>query len=175
MNHQPFENWLLDDNSLMPEQQHDLRKHLSNCSECTSLAQASFRLRSAVSLSPAIGFTQRFQARLAVQQKLQFRKALFGIFLLAFLGISGVTWLLFPYLNYLILSPAQFAGFWVSNLIYFGLLFRALLVLGGSIFSVLASLIPPFVWLLSMILLFGFGILWTATFRRIGNIVFSAA
>ena len=83
MDHRPYEDWLLEDERLTPEQDRDLRIHLRNCPECSALARANMALRSAPVTAPAEGFALRFQVRLAAERKVQRRRSLIGLFLMA--------------------------------------------------------------------------------------------
>jgi apolipoprotein N-acyltransferase len=175
MDHRPYEDWLLDDERLTPEQDRDLRIHLRNCPECAALARANISLRSAPVTSPAEGFALRFQTRLAAERKTQRRRSLIGLFLMAVVGVGGLVWLLSPYLPYLTLSPAQLVSLWISNLVYLALTARVVGVLGNTLLNVLVSFIPAYVWALSIALLGGTGFLWTFSFRRVGKYSHSAA
>ena len=175
MDHRPYEDWLLDDERLTPEQDRDLRIHLRNCPECAGLARGNMALRSAPVTAPAEGFALRFQVRLAAERKVQRRRSLIGLFLMAVVGVGGLVWLLFPYLPYLTLPPAQLTSLWISNLVYLGLTVRVLGVLGNTLLNVLASFVPSYVWALSVALLGGTGFLWTFSFRRVGKYSHSAA
>ena len=64
MNHLPFENWLLNDMPVTLEQQRELELHVRKCSYCSALAETGRMLKSTKMVSPAAGFTARFQARL---------------------------------------------------------------------------------------------------------------
>ena len=169
MNHQPYEDWLLNDEPINPEKENEFRAHLRICQDCAALARTNLSLRSAVSLSPTDGFTKRFEIRLAAQRKIQFRRAIIGLFLLATVGLALILWLLIPIFPYFFLSPARLMGIWVSNLVYVGLTFRVLGVLGNSILNILVSLIPAYIWLLAVILTSGLVSLWTITYRKVGN------
>ena len=175
MDHRPYEDWLLNDERLTTEQDRDLRVHLRNCPECGALARANLALRSAPVTAPAAGFAFRFQTRLQAERKIQRRRSIIGLSLLSVVGMGSILWLLFPFLPYLRLPPAQLASLWVSNLIYIGLTARALGVLGTTLLNVLASLVPTYVWALTMLLLGGTGFLWMISFRRIGKFLQSAA
>jgi hypothetical protein len=175
MDHRPYEDWLLEDERLTPDQDRDLRIHLRNCPECAALARANMALRSAPVTAPAEGFALRFQTRLAAERKVQRRRSLIGLFLLAVVGIGGLTWLLIPYLPYLTLSPAQMASLWLSNLVYLALTVRVVGVLGITLLNVMASYVPVYAWALSLALLGGTGFLWTFSVRRVGKYSQSAA
>lgn len=175
MDHRPYEDWLLNDLRLSPDQDRDLRAHLRNCTTCTALAQANLALRSATVIAPAEGFALRFQARLAVQRKVQRRQTIIGLCLLAVVGMGGLLWLLFPYLPYLALPPAQLSSLWISQLVNLALTVRALGTLGGTLFFVLGSMVPTYVWAGAFALLGGTGLLWILSFRRVGITAQSAA
>ncbi len=175
MDHRPYEDWLLNDERLTPEQDRDLRIHLRNCPECAALSRANLALRSAPVTVPAEGFALRFQVRLAAERKVQRRRSLIGLFLMVVVGVGGLLWLLSPYLPYLALPPAQLVSLWISNLVYLALTARVVGALGNTLLNVLASFIPTYVWALSVALLGGMGFLWTFSFRRVGKYSQSAA
>jgi len=64
MNHQPFEDWLLNDKPITHEQKRELDVHLRICSYCAALAETGVALKSVRKASPQTGFTTRFQTRL---------------------------------------------------------------------------------------------------------------
>ena len=169
MDHRPYEDWLLNDERLTPEQDRDLRIHLRSCPECAALARANMALRSAPVTPPAEGFALRFQVRLAAERKVQRRRSMIGLFLMAVVGVGSLFWVLFPYLSYLTLPPAQMASLWISNLVYIALTLRVMGVLGNTLLNVLASFVPTYIWALFIALLGGTGFLWTFSIRRIGK------
>jgi hypothetical protein len=175
MDHRPYEDWLLNDERLTPEQDRDLRIHLRSCPECAALTRGNLALRSAPVTAPAEGFALRFQVRLAAERKVQRRRSLIGLFLMGVVGVGGLVWLLSPYLPYLMLPPTQLASLWISNLVYLALTARALGVLGNTLLNVLASFVPTYVWALSLALLGGTGFLWTFSVRRVVKYSQSAA
>jgi hypothetical protein len=81
MGHQPFEFWLLEENSLTASQKQELAAHLSGCPECQalhlSLAAATGLVATTPLVSPSPGFTDRWKVTLvqrrAVQHKRQTR------------------------------------------------------------------------------------------------------
>jgi hypothetical protein len=72
MNHQPFRNWLLSEEALSPEQAQSLKEHLASCDACRQIEPSWKEVELAFTKSPEMmprpGFTQRWQARLAVQE-----------------------------------------------------------------------------------------------------------
>jgi len=68
MKHQPFENWLLFDEALTPDQTQSLDEHLQVCEHCQELNRSWSGVVSLFQegpdLEPASGFADRWQARL---------------------------------------------------------------------------------------------------------------
>lgn len=174
MDHRPFEEWLLNDNHLTPEQTRDLRGHVRNCPSCAALARANLSLRAAPVTVPATGFTLRFQARLVAQRKVERRRSMVGLFLLAVIGMGVIGLVALPYLSYLRLEPWQVLLAWVNELIYIAFTLRTISIVGNTVFNVVASLIPPYAWVLSAALLAVVGALWNVSFRRVGKYARSA-
>ncbi len=55
MNHQPFENWLLDEEPLTAQQQRDLQNHLRDCTICSGLADSNLALHTAAHARSGVG------------------------------------------------------------------------------------------------------------------------
>ena len=106
MNHRPFETWLLDNQPLTPEEKRGLQIHLQECVHCTALAEVNLELRSVKMVSPAAGFTARFQQRLKVQRLREQRNRLVGVMILAFGGLGLTAWFVAPYVLGFLGSPA---------------------------------------------------------------------
>src|SRR5258706_12521295 len=107
MNHQPFEEWLLNDKPLTPTEKRELDAHLRTCKHCTALTETGFALRSARVVKPAAGFALRFQQRLAMQKIVERRRRLRGLIALILTGVGLLSWFAAPYLYVLISSPVQ--------------------------------------------------------------------
>src|SRR5512141_510035 len=101
--HLPFEDWLLSDAALTPEENRSLREHLLSCDSCRQLSAAwqevESQLRSAPTVAPAEGFTARWIERLEEDhQKIHRRQTLLilmfclggAAFLFASLGILAL-------------------------------------------------------------------------------------
>ncbi len=90
MGHQPFELWLLEENSLTVSQKHELAAHLSTCPECQklhiSLAAATGLVATAPLVSPSPGFTDRWRVTLAQRRALQHKRQTRLFFLSTILG-----------------------------------------------------------------------------------------
>ena len=113
MNHLPFEEWLLNNSPVTPEQQRDLDLHLRTCAYCSALVETGRMLSSAKMAMPAPGFTMRFQARLAERKVAERRRKLWGAALFTFGGLVLLMWAVAPYLASFLASPAT----WISVIV----------------------------------------------------------
>lgn len=98
MEHQPFENWIIDELELTPEQTQALAAHTKECSHCrtlqTSWAEIRAQIDAASEAIPAPGFSKRFQKNLEerrLRQQLQIRRLF--LFLVLGAGLSFFAWL----------------------------------------------------------------------------------
>ena len=110
MNHLPFEEWLLNETPVTPEQQRDLDLHLRTCAACSALAETGRMLSTSKMAVPMPGFTTRFQARLAERKVVERRRKLWGAFLFILGGLVLLMWAAGPYLASFMASPAT----WIS-------------------------------------------------------------
>ena len=170
MDHQPYENWLLDDERLTAEQERDLRAHLRNCPDCAALSRANLALRAAPMSVPPLGFVPRLQVRLAAQRKAQRWRNIFGLTLILVIGISVLLFAVPPYLVYLSSSPAQLAATWITNLVYFGLTLQDVSQNSGTFLSAIAPFVPVYVWGLLIALVGGIGLLIVLSSRRFARL-----
>jgi anti-sigma factor RsiW len=73
MNHQPFENWILDENQLSEPQKQEFLSHLEKCPKCAGLEKSWKAARREVKTMPVVAaptdFSKRFSASLAERRK----------------------------------------------------------------------------------------------------------
>ncbi|GAB4505473.1 MAG: hypothetical protein Fur0043_24690 [Anaerolineales bacterium] len=167
MNHRPFEDWLLDDLVLSPEQKRELNIHLRTCKSCTALAEANLALRAARVAGPAPGFSARWQERLVLARQTQRRQTLIGTLVFSIGGLLLLALLAGPTIASVIGSPAV----WISNLVQGALFLYTLLMATGEagavLFRVLPDFLPPFAWLVMLSTLGGLGLLWSVSIWRL--------
>jgi hypothetical protein len=166
MNHQPFETWLLDDKYLSAAEKRELDSHLRACRVCSALAETGLALRSARVISPAAGFTIRFQQRLAAQKIVERRRRLWGLFVLILSGVSLLGWFAAPYIYAFVSAPVE----WLTAAVgYFLFLFTSAQAF-SEILKVMARIlpgfIPPYVWMVMFSALAGLGLLWIISMWR---------
>lgn len=166
MKHQPFEDWLLNDKLISPEQKRELDSHLRTCSYCSALAETGMALKSVKMISPREGFAARFQVRLAERKVLDRRRRFWGSILFTFGGLALLIWLLFPYLLTFFSSPAT----WISILVEWGVYLittiRALAEASSVFVDVIPSFLSPFMWMVLLSAIAGICLLWSVSIWR---------
>ena len=170
MNHRPFEDWLLNDTPITPEQKRELDSHLRACSHCTAIVETGVVLRSVRKVSAPAGFTMRFQARLAERKLAERRRRIWGGVLFALGGLALLVWLTFPYLVTFISAPAS----WISAFVEWGLFLittlQALSQAGSVLLDVIPGFLPPFVWMIVISAFAGISLLWTVSIWRFSRV-----
>jgi hypothetical protein len=166
MNHQPFEEWLLNEKLIDPKQKLELDAHMRTCSYCSALAETGKALRMVKKVSPAAGFSTRFQARLAMQKAAERRRRLWGSVLFTLGGVAILLWIAAPYLASFFASPAA----WITSLIEWGVFLVttlwAMVQAGSVLLDVIPGFIPAFVWMVLLSALAGIGLLWSVSIWR---------
>lgn len=166
MNHQPFEDWLLNEKLIDPKQKLDLDAHLRICAYCSALAETSKALHSVKLVAPAAGFTARFQTHLAARKLAERRRRLWGAVLFTFGGLVMLAWIAAPYLSSFVASPAT----WITSLIEWGVFLittlQAIAQAGSVMLRVMPSFLTPFGFMVLVSAFAGFGLLWTVSIWR---------
>jgi len=157
---------LLNDKLIDPRQKLELDSHLRVCSYCNALAETGKALRSVKKVSPAAGFSVRFQTRLARQRVVDRRRKLWGAILFTFGGLVMLLWIAAPYLASFFAAPAT----WITALIGWGVfIFTTLQALEQAsyvFFDVIPSFLSPFVWMVLVSAVAGISLLWSVSIWR---------
>ena len=107
MNHRPFEEWLLDNESLTQEQKLELDDHLKLCPHCSALVSVDKVLRSPVIASPSPGFSDRFKLKLNAERVLRRRRLFWGFNLLGFLTVILIVFISYQLVGNWTVSPSE--------------------------------------------------------------------
>jgi hypothetical protein len=161
MNHQPFEDWLLNDKNLTPAEKRELDLHLRTCPYCTVLAETGVALRSVPVVPPAAGFTMRFQQRLAAQKVAERRRRLWGMIVLLVSGAGLIIWLILPYLFAFLAAPVEWVTAGIGYLLFIVTSLQALTEALSVLIRMATDFIPPYAWMVLGSTLAGLGLLWT--------------
>src|SRR6185436_9448712 len=167
VNHLPFEEWLLNETAVTPEQKRDLDLHLRSCAYCSALLETGRMLNNAKTTAPAAGFTARFQVRLAERKIADQRRKLWRAFLFTLGGLALLMWLAGPYVASFFASPATWISVLVGWLVFLGTTLFALFDAGLVILSVIPNFLPPFAWMVLLSMIAGVTLLWTVSIWRL--------
>jgi hypothetical protein len=166
MNHQPFEEWLLNDKNLTPVETRELDLHMRTCSHCTALSATGLALRSAPVASPAAGFTLRFQQRLAARKIAERRHKLWGMVILLVSVLCMVGWFTAPYLFAFFSSPVEWIMAAIGFFLFIVISLLALTEVMTVLINMAAAFISPYVWMVLVSTLAGIGLLWIVSIWR---------
>ncbi len=170
MNHRPFEDWLLEDQALDPQQQRDLQNHLRDCVSCASIADSNLALRGTRMVSPQPGFADRFSGRLARRRAEQRLRQVVGTILLVLAGVGLTAYFAGPIIEEALSSPAA----WITAVVgYFLFVVTSLQVLseaGEVLLRVLPTFVSPAGWFITALIFAGLASMWVLTIRRLGRV-----
>jgi hypothetical protein len=93
MDHQPFEDWLINDQPLTPVEKHYLDVHIRTCKYCAALVETGLELHSVRMVSPMPGFAGRFWKRLAARRIADRRRRQWGLIVFLLGGAGLLFWL----------------------------------------------------------------------------------
>lgn len=160
MDHLPFENWLLNQEPLSPQQKRELNAHLQSCRSCSSLVEVDMALQSVQQAEPARGFTHRFQDRLVEHKRVMRRRNAFGFSLLGLSVVGMFTGLAWPMLRTVVASPVDMLASWLSSLAGLWASIHALVQAGLVLFRVAPGFVPGYIWAVLLFGLTGWSVVW---------------
>ena len=166
MNHQPFEDWLLNDMPITHEQKRDLDLHMRSCTYCSALVETGIALKSVKKVSPQAGFTTRFQARLAERKLAERRRKIWGAVLFTFGGLAMLMWLASPYLASFFSAPATWIAALVEWVVFVITTFQALAQAGSVFLQIIPDFLSPFAWMVILSAVAGVSLLWSVSIWR---------
>jgi hypothetical protein len=121
MNHQPFRNWLLSEEELSAEQIQSLQEHLASCESCVQIKSSGKEMdalfQNLSQVSPAPGFTQRWQSHLAEYEARQRNRSGWFIIVITALIAAFLLILLANQVWPLIKNPGPFIAAWLNQLV----------------------------------------------------------
>ena len=170
MDHRPFEDWLLNNQTLSAEENRQLNTHLQSCSSCSALAEVNLALKSVKMVTPAAGFADRFQVRLEAQKKALRRRNFWGFLVLTISVLSGLVWIAVPVLKSIIQSPVDLLASWLSTVVSIWASSEALFQGGRVILKVIPGFIPVYVWIVVLLVAGGWSLLWVFSLMKFTRI-----
>ncbi len=169
MNHRPFEDWLLDDLPLTPQQARELQAHVRSCTSCAAIAESNVALHATRLVGPAIGFTDRFQLRLAKRRREQRWRQVIGTLVLVLGGLGLLSWVAGPFILDALRSPASWITAGVSYFLFILTSLQVLSEASAILLRVLPTFITPAGWVGLTLGAAGLGYLWAVSIRRVAR------
>ena len=166
MNHQPFEDWLLNDMPITTEQKRELDLHVRTCPYCSGLAETGIALKSVKKVAPQAGFASRFQARLAERKLAERRRRIWGAVLFTTGGLAMLMWIASPYLASFISAPATWISVFVEWGVFILTTIRALTEAGSVFLRIIPDILSPFAWMVLFSAFAGVSLLWSVSIWR---------
>ena len=158
MNHRPFEDWLLEDQRLTSDEERELQAHLRVCTSCAAIAESNLALHSTRMISPAEGFTSRFEVRLVEHRKATRIRQIIGTLIFVLAGLALLYWFASPFIQDVMRSPAD----WITNVVgYFLFIVTSVQALSevSHVFThLLSDFVSPAEWLIILCLVSGLGV-----------------
>ncbi len=167
MNHRPFEDWLLDEQQLDPQQERDLQNHLRDCVTCSAIAETNLALRGTRMVSPLPGFSDRFAVRLARRREEQRWRQIVGTVLLVLTGLGLTLALAGPTVLEALTSPATWITAVIGYFLFILTSFQVVSEAGEVLLRVLPSLMSPAGWFFTVLVFACLFALWGLTIRRL--------
>jgi hypothetical protein len=154
MNHQPFENWLLSEEPLSPENENALEAHLEVCNTCRELNDAWLEVvdlfQDVPDVEPMPGFVSRWQDRLAVERQMELtvRNRWQSIIVLILIGnvIAGLVFLLSTQFLTTFDTPVSLFLTGVYRLASLVSFVNAFQNIFATLFRAITSVVPVWVW-----------------------------
>jgi hypothetical protein len=160
MDHRPFEDWLLNNQTLDASEKRQLDAHLRVCTSCAALAEINLALKSVTMAAPAAGFTDRFQVRLAAHKQALRRRNFWGFLLLILSVLSVLTLIVWPVIASLQRSPVDLLASLLGGLLSFWAALNAMAHAGLLLFRIAPGFIPAYIWTIMLFAACGWSLLW---------------
>jgi hypothetical protein len=170
MYHQPFEEWLLDDEPLTLQAERELQIHLRSCTRCAAIAASNLALRSQRLTAPDGAFAGRFRLRLDAWQRQQLRRQAIGTIVLVVLGLTLLYLMLGPAMLEAARSPAAWLGQVTAYVVDLLALARVVGEVGSILLRILRAFIHPETRIALYLAVGAFALAWTLAMRRLARV-----
>jgi len=175
MNHQPFENWLLSEETLPVENAHLLGEHLETCTHCQELQDAWMSIATLFTavpdMEPVPGFVDRWQIRLETDRQVDLlgRHRWQSVIMLILIGnvITGLVFLLSTQFLTTFETPTQLVLSWVYRLAAMLTFVNGLQNLFSTLFRTFTNIVPAGFWAILGAGLVGSGAIWVITMKSL--------
>jgi len=171
MNHLPYEDWILSDEALSPEQSSHLQAHLMSCDSCRYLSESYLDVTKLFTGSPKIkpanGFRDRWLIRLEKEElKKRQRQTLITFILTGGAALSILMILSFQLFKSFD-QPMDVLIFGANILTQLLSIIFAINEITSALVELVSIMIPPIWWVVSATLVSLMSLLWLYSLKRI--------
>jgi predicted anti-sigma-YlaC factor YlaD len=175
MDHQPFENWILSEEPLSPENTGELETHLEKCDHCRELQNAWSGVidlfQEVPEVEPLPGFVNRWQERLAVEKHIELfvRQRWQSMIMLILLGnvIAGLVFFLGTEFLTNYDTPLSLVMSGVYRFVSLVTTISAIQNIFLTLFRTITSVVPAGIWAILGMGLIGSGAIWIISIKTL--------
>jgi hypothetical protein len=171
MNHLPFEDWILSDEALSPEQSSHLQAHLMSCDSCRHLSESYLDVKQLFTGSPKIkpadGFRDRWLMRLEKEEIKTRQRQTLIMFILTGGAALSILMILGLQVFKSIDQPMDILIFGANTLTQLLSIIFAINEITSALLELVSIMIPPVWWVVFVTLISLMSILWLYSIKRI--------
>jgi predicted anti-sigma-YlaC factor YlaD len=171
MNHQFFENLLLSDTELTQVESDMLKEHLRDCEACRQFSNAledvDNMFHNTGMISPAIGFTQRWQVTLAQDNKKRQKRQTWLIIGLGVFTIFSILLLLGLTILPVFISPITILWAELFNLVSWFSAIEWIVDILLTLFRAAYTVVPSSLWIAMSFAFMGLCAIWVVAFKQV--------
>lgn len=177
MNHQPFENWIFEDETLNSDEEQRLKQHLKECKTCESAHKSWLSLQDEITQAPiqppVPGFSQRWLASLP-QRRLREQRRQAKKFVVFLAGAAALSFLLLIGLMIMDQSPLDWIIGGLHTIAQVAIRLKQIQLVALSIIKSLPPFVPVIAWIsltlpLGLLSLTWIGALWRISAQGVGE------
>lgn len=171
MNHQPYEDWLISEDPILPEQNCELQDHLRNCDSCRQLSEFWLDIQTLLhvpqQVRPHAGFSARWLTRFEEQERKNKQRQSWimliltggvAVFLLLMMGVNIIT---------SVDQPLQLLLIGTNKLIEWLTVIKAINEVLSALVELVSFMIPPVWWVLLAGMISLLCLLWFYSLRQL--------
>ena len=171
MNHLPYEDWILSDEALSPEQSNHLHVHLMSCDSCRQLSESYLDVKKLFNVSPQLkpadGFRDRWLIRLEKEENKKRKRQTLIMFIVTGGAALSILMLLSFQVFKSINQPMDFLILGANILTQLLSIIFAINEITSALVELISIMIPPFWWVVSATIVSVMSLLWLYSIKRI--------
>jgi hypothetical protein len=171
MNHQPYEDWLLSEEPLLPEQACELESHLRLCGSCRRLSESWTDIQNFFQVVPDVkpqaGFSARWLTRLEEREKKSKQRQSWMMLILTG-GVAAFIFILIG-INFAmsINQPMQLLLIGTNKIADWLSVIKAINEVSSALLELVSIMIPPVWWVIFAAMISLLSLLWIYSLNQL--------